>query len=97
MSLLIIRSDIKTILLYTCVMFWLGLLIVFALAACSPPDPAPPPAPHADIQGWQMATGKPPSKAEFAALLATCEDKAGNSGRPALEDCLVDYGLRRSP
>jgi hypothetical protein len=66
------------------------LTVPFALAACaelagqntaSAPDPS----------GWQFASGKPPSKAEFAALSATCEAKCG-----AVETCLVNLGLKRA-
>ena len=44
----------------------------------------------------RTADGKPPSKKEFAAVVAACEDraKAANKSDP-IEGCLADYGLHR--
>ena len=40
--------------------------------------------------------GKPPSKNEFAAVLAACEERARSANQGgALDGCLADYGLRR--
>jgi hypothetical protein len=51
-----------------------------------------------ELPEWQTATSKPPSKDEFAAILAACEDKAKSSNKAdSIEDCLVNYGLRRAP
>jgi len=49
-----------------------------------------------DLREWQTTAGKPPSKAEFAAVVAACEDRAKSSdkGEP-IEGCLADMGLRR--
>jgi hypothetical protein len=66
------------------------LTVVLMLAACAEmagqsavttPDPS----------GWQLASGKPPSQAEFTALAATCEAKGG-----AVDACLVNLGLKRA-
>jgi hypothetical protein len=66
------------------------LTVALMLAACAEmtgqgaaiaPDPS----------GWQLASGKPPSQAEFAALAATCEAKGG-----AVDACLVNLGLKRA-
>lgn len=77
------------------------LLIVLALAACKS-APTPPVAREAPaVGGWETASGKPPSKVEFAALVAACEDRehAGKLAYPpggSLDSCLADLGLRRA-
>jgi hypothetical protein len=49
-----------------------------------------------ELPQWQTATGKPPSKAEFAAVMAACEDRATHSDKAEpIDNCLADYGLRR--
>ena len=49
-----------------------------------------------ELRQWQTATGKPPSKAEFAALVAACEDRAKHSDKAeSIDNCLADFGLRR--
>ena len=73
---------------------FLAVAALLALAACNPAtqpttaDASPPP----DIAGWRMASGKAPTRAEFAALAATCEAKGG-----ALDSCFADLGLKRAP
>jgi hypothetical protein len=49
-----------------------------------------------DIQGWRLATGKRPTRAEYMAVVAACRDGAvsGARGKP-LDACLNDLGLRR--
>ena len=77
------------------------LLIMLALTACKD-APAPPVAgPAPELRGWELASGKPPTTVEFAALLAACEDreKAGAVGGPpkgGLDSCLAELGLRRA-
>jgi hypothetical protein len=47
---------------------------------------------------WQTPAGTSPSKNEFAAVIAACEDRAKNNGKIGpIEGCLADYGLRRIP
>ena len=50
------------------------------------------------MQGWRAASGKPPTRAEFAAVVAACQDgmAAPASAKP-LDSCLADLGLRRAP
>ena len=49
-----------------------------------------------ELRGWRTLAGKPPSKSEFAAVLAACEDRVkGAEKSGAIEGCLADYGLRR--
>lgn len=71
----------------------LALCILFALAACSTADANQP----AEVSGWKMASGKPPTQAEFAAVVAACESKvaAKAPGQP-LDSCLDDLGLKRA-
>ena len=48
------------------------------------------------MRDWRTPTGKPPTKAEFAALVAACQDKEKTTtdGGP-MNNCLADLGLRR--
>ena len=49
-----------------------------------------------ELRQWQTAAGKPPSKNEFAAVVAACEDKAKTTHKSdAMEGYLADYGLQR--
>ena len=49
-----------------------------------------------ELRQWQTATGKPPSKAEFAALVAACEDRAKHSDNAeSIDNCLAGFGLHR--
>jgi hypothetical protein len=70
-------------------------IAVLVLAACSTQDEASPPAPAADLQGWRLASGKAPSRAEYVAIVAACQDGAVRraQGKP-LDGCLADLGLR---
>jgi hypothetical protein len=72
------------------------LLVLFGLVACATGDAVSPASASSELRDWQTAAGKPPSKNEFAAVVAACEDRAKNSSRSAaIEGCLADYGLRR--
>ena len=73
---------------------WLAVGAVLAMSACAEAslqtggvEPALP-----DIEGWRLASGKAPTKAEFTALAATCQAKGG-----AVESCLNELGLKRTP
>ena len=49
-----------------------------------------------DMQGWRLASGKRPSRAEYAAVVAACQDGAvARAKGKALDACLADLGLRR--
>jgi hypothetical protein len=67
---------------------------LLALAACQTPETAssadtgPPP----DLAAWRLASGKVPTKAEYAALSATCEAKGGNA-----DACFAELGLKKAP
>jgi len=69
----------------------LAFLALAVLAACNSPE-MPPTVTTASIDpaGWCYFSGKPPTKAEFAALSATCEAKGG-----VMDACLIDLGLKR--
>ena len=70
----------------------IALIALLALAACASGDGMSAPGPSAELRGWQTAAGQPPSKAEFAAVVAACQDRA-RSG--PIDGCLADLGLRR--
>jgi hypothetical protein len=73
-----------------------AFLVLFGLVACAAGDAVSPASASAELREWQTVAGKPPSKNEFAAVMAACEDRAksSNTGGP-VEGCLADYGLRR--
>jgi hypothetical protein len=71
-------------------------LLLMGLAACAVQDAVAPTRISSAVTGWQEESGKPPSRAEFAALVAACQDRAGSSETAGqLDLCLVDLGLRR--
>ena len=71
-------------------------LVLFGLMACATGDAVSPASASSELRDWQTAAGKPPSKNEFTAVVAACEDRAKNSSKSAaIEGCLADYGLRR--
>ena len=81
----------------------LALSILLLLAGCEFFEMSRPAEFGAgDMQGWRFASGKTPSRAEYAAIVAACEDGAV---RPAavvgvagpLDSCLADLGLKRAP
>jgi len=73
-----------------------AFFILLSVAACAARDAAVPPSAFLEVGGWQEASGKPPSQAEFAAVVAACQDRAMSADRGGLIDnCLADLGLRR--
>ena len=72
-----------------------ALSVLLALVACATVNAVRPANASSELREWRTAAGKPPSKNEFAAVLA-CEDKAKSSSKTdSIDDCLADYGLRR--
>jgi hypothetical protein len=71
-----------------------ALAILLSLASCAAADGVAPAS--SQVHGWQEASGKYPSQAEFAAVVAACEDrtKSAAAGGP-IDRCLADLGLRR--
>jgi hypothetical protein len=71
----------------------LAVTALLTLGACTTPETTtasaeiPP-----DSSGWLLGSGKAPTKAEFTALVATCQDKGG-----AMDPCLSNLGLKRAP
>ena len=55
-----------------------------------------------EMAGWRAVSGKAPSRAEYAAMVAACQGgavqrAAASSSLGALEACLADLGLKRAP
>jgi len=72
------------------------LVLVLALAACTLSDGDEPAAFPTDMQGWRFTSGKRPSRAEYTAVVAACEQGAvARTQGKALDLCLSDLGLRR--
>jgi hypothetical protein len=67
-----------------------ALVLLLGLAACGSSDTAPASRP-VSMAGWRMASGEVPTRAEFEAVVASCQDRGG-----ALDPCLTDLGLRRA-
>jgi hypothetical protein len=72
----------------------IALCILLAVAACAEADAnANQPA---EMRGWKMVSGKAPTTAEFAAVVAACQGNAVASAQgKALDACLGDLGLKR--
>jgi hypothetical protein len=72
------------------------LVVTASLAACVAARGVTPASASSELRDWQMATGKPPTRAEFAAVVAACQDrvKTANQGG-SLDGCLADLGLHR--
>jgi hypothetical protein len=69
------------------------LVVVLALSGCAAVEGGSATDTPPELRGWQTAVGKPPSKAELAAVVAACRDRA-KSG--PIEPCLADLGLRHA-
>jgi hypothetical protein len=64
-----------------------------ALAGCTQAEtPTITASAPADMTGWRLSSGKTPTKAEFAALVATCQEKGG-----AVDPCFAELGLKKAP
>ena len=73
-----------------------ALIVFLGLIACAMGVTSTSTNASSELREWQTAAGKPPSKAEFAAVVAACEDKVKtrNNSDP-IEVCLANYGLHR--
>jgi hypothetical protein len=74
----------------------LAALALLTLATCAGATGATTSASSEAVGDWQTPAGKPPTKTEFAALVAACQDKleTATDGAP-MNGCLTDLGLRR--
>jgi hypothetical protein len=73
----------------------IAFLLLLGLAACAAVSDTTASAPAAE-RDWQTPSGRPPSKAEFAALVAACQDKVkATVENGPMVGCLADLGLRR--
>jgi hypothetical protein len=75
----------------------IAAVVVLALAACAAATTTNSTASTSSVTtDWQTPAGKPPTKAEFAALVAACQDKTKSTVENGLMvGCLADLGLRR--
>ena len=73
-----------------------AFVVLVGLVACVTGDAVTPANASSELREWQTAAGKPPSKNEFAAVVAACEDRAKTENKnDPIEGCLADYGLHR--
>jgi hypothetical protein len=73
-----------------------AVFVLLSLAACATATGSMASA-SSETHDWQTASGRPPTKAEFAALIAACQDKAkSNSAKAPIDGCLADLGLRHA-
>ena len=76
-------------------MRWTAMLVVLGLTACAATAGSTESAPSM-VDDWQTPTGKPPTKTEFAALVAACQDKVKTPPDSVpMSGCLADLGLHR--
>ncbi len=75
-----------------------AVLIMLGLTACTLFDTGPPGDLGAgEMRGWRLASGKAPSRAEYAAIVAACQGGAVQRAAAApLDSCLADLGLKRA-
>ena len=73
-----------------------AFVVLFGIVACATGDAMTPANASSELREWRTADGRAPSKNEFAAVVAACEDKAKTTHKSdAMEGCLADYGLQR--
>jgi hypothetical protein len=72
------------------------MLLLLGLAACVTADRVTPPGVSSALNDWQTPKGKPPTRAEFAAVVAACQDRDNSAGETGpIGGCLADLGLHR--
>jgi hypothetical protein len=73
-----------------------AIATLLALAACAASEPGQPAA-AVDLQAWRLATGKVPTRAEYAAVVAACQDRPAAAAQSSPFDaCLADLGLTQA-
>ena len=76
----------------------LAVLIMLGLAACAGSDTSQESdVGSGEMQGWRMASGKAPSRAEYAAMVAACQEALGQRAAKPLDACLANLGLKPAP
>jgi len=74
----------------------IAAVILLALGACAAASGSTASA-SSEVRDWRTPTGKAPTKAEFAALVAACQDKVKVASESApMDGCLADLGLSRA-
>lgn len=73
-------------------LFLLAFPALLTLGACQHSETASSAPPAPDLAGWRLSSGKAPTKAEFAALTATCEANGGIT-----DACFAELGLKKAP
>ena len=73
-----------------------ALVVFLGLIAGATGDAMTSAKASSELREWRTADGKRPSKNEFAAVLAACEDRAKTADKSnPIDGCLADYGLHR--
>ena len=72
-----------------------AIVVLLGSVACATGQAATSGKAPSELKEWQTPAGEPLAKNEFAAVVATCEDRvrvkrADQAG--TLERCLADYG-----
>ncbi|HLY45788.1 MAG TPA: hypothetical protein VKQ73_09430 [Stellaceae bacterium] len=71
-------------------------LTLLALSGCGLFEAAPPAGPGS-IEGWRLASGRMPTRAEYAAIVAACQERAVRAAQDKpLDSCLGELGLKRA-
>jgi hypothetical protein len=71
-------------------------LLMLVLAACSSNETASNESSNpVPMEGWRTERGGVPSKAEFTAVVASCQDRA-KAANGTFDSCLLDMGLKRN-
>jgi hypothetical protein len=75
-----------------------AVLIMLGLAACAVFDTSGQgDRGSGEMSGWRLASGKVPSRAEYAAMVAACQDGAvRHTAAATLDSCLAGLGLKRA-
>jgi hypothetical protein len=66
--------------------------VLLGLAACAASDASSGPV---EMEGWRMVSGKPPTRAEYVAVVAACQDGMLRRAAGPLNACLAELGLKR--
>jgi hypothetical protein len=73
-----------------------SIIVLLFLIAGAAADRATTAHASSELRQWRTTTGQTPSKAEFNAVVAACEDRTKKSeDSRKLDSCLADFGLHR--